>query len=76
MPVRKYLAPILIFVLFTALIVGYFISTAFGLIQFGLHWVLIILVPILIWLVWTFVNMVRERIKEIKEEDKNDLSKY
>ena len=76
MMMKKYMAPVIITILFSLFTLGFVLSFSFGLIAFKLWWILLILVPIWVYVLWLLVSMLKERLREIKEEDKDDLSKY
>jgi hypothetical protein len=77
MKMNKRIAPTIVLVVITFFIILQTVVMIYALSQggLGLFWkILIILVPLLIFvaLVWVYV----ERIQEIREEEKDDLSRY
>ncbi len=74
---NKYIAPVIIVIILciAAVITGYFYIFIFNRIAIGRGFVYTIILLVLL-LISALVTVLIQRIKEIKKEEKNDLSQY
>ncbi len=75
--IKKIIAPLIIVILASIIVIGYAFLYLFIIKQMNLPVVLNILILIIvIALVAALIAVFIQRVKEIKSEDENDLSKY
>ena len=75
---KKIIAPLIITIITGLLFCGYFITIILALVQQtrNLGMLSFVLIIVLAGLLFALIHNLVERIKEIKEEDEDDLSKY
>jgi len=75
---KKIIVPLIITIITGLIFCGYFITIIIALVQGSksLEFLSVILILVLAGLLFALIYNLIERIKEIKEEDNDDLSKY